>query len=249
MKRFALFVAMTIVVFAVKAQDIIVMRNAAEIKAKVVAITPETISYKRSSNPNGPTYTIFRSEVSYIIYQNGERELVTEMPTPVRTYKPQPHKISKPTLTPIKFSGHVLVGNLFGKYWSKAMPTRFMAGPAVDVSLGMSIYEYFYMGVESGFHTAFYTHVQRPELYLGFVPIGANIKVFFTRKNRVNPYATFSFGGYIGVSKESDGINGTNIQIGLGLEVSRFSFGVGYSGLSKNHMGIEGGYVKLGIIF
>lgn len=59
------------------AQDIIIKRNADEIEAIVKEIGINTVTYKRYSNPNGPDYTISKSEIFMIKYANGEKEVFT----------------------------------------------------------------------------------------------------------------------------------------------------------------------------
>jgi len=54
-------------------QDIIVKSNGREIRCKVKDISPVRIEYKKPGNPGGPSYYISVSEVSEIIYENGER--------------------------------------------------------------------------------------------------------------------------------------------------------------------------------
>ncbi len=61
--------------FFSNAQDIIVLRNADEIQVKVKEITPTTISYVKWNNLDGPNYTINKSEVFFIKYENGEKEI------------------------------------------------------------------------------------------------------------------------------------------------------------------------------
>jgi len=48
------------------------------IDAKVLEITPTEIKYKKANNPDGPTYTIPRSEVTVIVYANGESEQMNQ---------------------------------------------------------------------------------------------------------------------------------------------------------------------------
>ena len=220
MKKFTLLVAMIATAFAVKAQDLIVLRNATEIQAKVVEISPKTVTYKRWSNPDGPTYTISKSEVFYIKYQNGEKDVMTEMTAtsaapaassasvasaarvaqaaPVAVTSAKPKKAATP-ITPIKFSGHALVGTTFGDielvmyeydyyygydYWVDRQTT---AGPTLDVSVGAKIYDAFYIGIETGFHSMIVTYGDKNYLY-GYVPLGVNLKGYFTRGRKVNPY-------------------------------------------------------------
>ena len=55
-----------------------------------------------------------------------------------------------------------------------------------------------------------------------------------------------SLGGFIGVSDTLDGINGFHCQVGAGIEVKRFTFGIGYNGLAKGGT-VSCGYVQLGV--
>ncbi len=59
---------------AANAQDKIVRKDGKEIHAKVLGTDSKYIRYKRFSNPNGPDYFIFRSEVSKIEYENAGRK-------------------------------------------------------------------------------------------------------------------------------------------------------------------------------
>ena len=61
-------------VLTVAAQDLIIKADASKVEAKVTEITPESVRYKRFSNPDGPTYVLPVSEISYIQYANGEKE-------------------------------------------------------------------------------------------------------------------------------------------------------------------------------
>lgn len=56
------------------AQDIIVKQNADELKARVTEITETHVKYRNHSNPSGPVYSIPKSEVFVIRYENGSRE-------------------------------------------------------------------------------------------------------------------------------------------------------------------------------
>lgn len=76
-KTILFFLALCFGVFAAAAQDLIVRTDAAEIKAKVSEITPQEVRYKRSSNPDGPTYVLPVTDIRYIQYANGERDYFT----------------------------------------------------------------------------------------------------------------------------------------------------------------------------
>ena len=56
-----------------RAQDIIIKQDASEIEARIQEVGDQVIKYRRHSNPSGPLYTIRRSEVFMIRYENGEQ--------------------------------------------------------------------------------------------------------------------------------------------------------------------------------
>ena len=57
------------------AQDIIVLKNGDEIKAIVQEIGTDAIKYKKFENQAGPTYTMTKSDVFMIKYQNGSKDV------------------------------------------------------------------------------------------------------------------------------------------------------------------------------
>ena len=75
MKKALILVVSVLIVSTVKAQDLIVLKNAEEILAKVTTITTDTITYKKWSNLEGPSYTTPKSAIFYIKYQNGEKDI------------------------------------------------------------------------------------------------------------------------------------------------------------------------------
>jgi len=74
-------------------QDIILKKDNTTILTKVLEITSTEIKYKKWSNQDGPTYSISRSEVMRINYQNGELEKFNDN----ETLKTSP--VNKPTTT------------------------------------------------------------------------------------------------------------------------------------------------------
>lgn len=78
MKRFLLLITCLLCGIGVAAQDIILKRNAEEIEALVKEITDTDVKYKKFSNPGGVTYSIRRSEIFSITYENGSTEHFTE---------------------------------------------------------------------------------------------------------------------------------------------------------------------------
>ena len=57
------------------AQDNIILRNGEEIKAKVQEVGLSEIKYKKLDNLTGPVYTVLKSDVFTINYENGTKEV------------------------------------------------------------------------------------------------------------------------------------------------------------------------------
>ncbi|MCE3259754.1 MAG: hypothetical protein K0S12_1395, partial [Bacteroidetes bacterium] len=72
--RFLLFLFLVFAAYALRCQDIIVKTSGDSIRAKITDVGTETVSYKKQSMPDGPGFTINKSEVSFILFANGERE-------------------------------------------------------------------------------------------------------------------------------------------------------------------------------
>ena len=59
----------------VKSQDIIVKNDKTSIKTKVLEITDNEVKYKKFDNQTGPTYSLKKSEITNIVYENGDTEV------------------------------------------------------------------------------------------------------------------------------------------------------------------------------
>lgn len=64
------------------AQDVIVKRNGDEVKVRVLEVNTDNIKYKNFDNQSGPLYTILKSEIFMIKYENGMKEVITPETTP-----------------------------------------------------------------------------------------------------------------------------------------------------------------------
>jgi hypothetical protein len=64
-------------------QDVITKKNSEDILAKVVEVTNSEIKYKRFDNQNGPLFTISKSEVLMVRYENGTKDVFTNETKPV----------------------------------------------------------------------------------------------------------------------------------------------------------------------
>ena len=73
--RKILFFMLLICSANISAQDVIVKKDGSTIISKVLEVTIADIKYKKFSNQNGPTYTISKSDVMAINYENGEKDV------------------------------------------------------------------------------------------------------------------------------------------------------------------------------
>ena len=78
--KFFLIIALLCVSGFAKAQDVIVKKDNSTILSKVIEINSSEIKYKKWSNLDGPIYSIYRTEVLSINYQNGEVEYFNDNP-------------------------------------------------------------------------------------------------------------------------------------------------------------------------
>lgn len=64
--------------FYVVAEDIIVFNSGDIVKATVTEIGQNEVKYKKSSNPQGPTYSVDKSRILSITYENGDIDKFSE---------------------------------------------------------------------------------------------------------------------------------------------------------------------------
>jgi hypothetical protein len=75
-------------------QDIITTKTGEDILAKMVEVGHTEIKYKKFDNQEGPLFTILKSDVLMIRYENGTKDIFTEEPksnTVVPPYSPSPN--------------------------------------------------------------------------------------------------------------------------------------------------------------
>ena len=77
MKKIGLLLVLFCLSMLAMAQDVIVKKDGTTILSKVLEISGTEIKYKKWSNQDGPMYSIDKSEVHLINYQNGEVELMS----------------------------------------------------------------------------------------------------------------------------------------------------------------------------
>lgn len=61
------------------AKEVMTMVDGQELEVVILTIGTSEISYKKASNPDGPTYTTARDKVFFIVYDNGTKEVITPL--------------------------------------------------------------------------------------------------------------------------------------------------------------------------
>lgn len=108
MKKMLLLFAMSIILFpALRAQDVIVLKNGDELKVKVVKVGESEIEYKKWSNQDGPTYTTSTSKVFMVKYINGDKDCFNE-----QTTQKEPKEETKKTQVDYNNSGRYFGNSL-----------------------------------------------------------------------------------------------------------------------------------------
>ena len=65
-------------------QDVITKKTSEDIQAKVIEVNTTEIKYKKFDNQTGPTFTILKTDVLMIRYENGSKDIFNET-SPVKT--------------------------------------------------------------------------------------------------------------------------------------------------------------------
>lgn len=79
MKR--LFISFLLLLSAASAlfgQDIITKKDGTDIQARISEVGVNDVKYKKFNNQDGPSYTIAKSDILMITYENGERDVFAE---------------------------------------------------------------------------------------------------------------------------------------------------------------------------
>ncbi len=92
MKRLFLFMLLIICELSF-AQDIIVTKDNQRIDARIIEVSETTIKYKKTTNLDGPTFSVQTDKIASVIYQNGD----------VQTFSTSNQNNSTPSLRDIAY--------------------------------------------------------------------------------------------------------------------------------------------------
>lgn len=261
MKKVLLFVFVTSCVLSIaKAQDVIVLKNTDEIQAKILEISPNTVTYVEWDFQDGPTRIINKRDIFVVKYQNGKKEVFSDA------------SMSKDASNRGKYIDRIKVQSYL--YFGTPLEEN-GAGPAFDASLGARFYDYFYLGLELGYACIFEkmelaytdasgngTMIENIWMYTHLLSFSANMKGYLPVSEKFFPFVNLSMGlgifplGGIIHDKQhrqdydiyvGNSMTWFNMQIGAGFDFKRFSMGIGYHFLTKNGVNCNLGYLKVGI--
>jgi hypothetical protein len=74
MKYILLFILLTCSLNIIKAQDTLSMRSGENILVKVIEVGTSEVKYKKLDNLNGPVFSMLKSDLLMIKYENGTNE-------------------------------------------------------------------------------------------------------------------------------------------------------------------------------
>lgn len=103
------------VFMSVPAQDLLIKRNGDELLVKVIEVMKEDIKYKKFSNIDGPLYTMSKTEIFMIKYENGEKELFSDFEIP-DSESPLSNSRNERFALRIELGGEAMIGSFQCEY-------------------------------------------------------------------------------------------------------------------------------------
>ncbi len=81
MKKIFLVLVGFLILNTLHAQDVIFKKNGDEISAKIQEVGVTEIKYKKADNPDGPLFSIMKTDVFMIKFENGTKEVINSQVT------------------------------------------------------------------------------------------------------------------------------------------------------------------------
>lgn len=88
MKKLTLLGMLIMLAFIGKTQDQLYKKDNTKLLVKITEVSPDEIKYKLSNNLSGPTYVVSKSEVTLLIYENGQHEVIDVAPRASNDQRP-----------------------------------------------------------------------------------------------------------------------------------------------------------------
>lgn len=77
-KQFITLLSLIMISTFCYSQDILTKKNGEDIQAKVLEVLTSEVKYKKFDNQNGPTFTILKSDLLMIRYENGTKDIFSD---------------------------------------------------------------------------------------------------------------------------------------------------------------------------
>ncbi len=255
MKKLLTLLCCVVFCAVLSAQDIIVTAKGERIEALITEVSPTEIRYKKWNFQDGPTFVVGVSDLSVIIFKNGEVQVFNKKETAQTTPQQTPAdkqqgetEVSsdgkRRYITDTRFQSYIYGGAIFDQR---------AGGPTLDASWGARIRDFFYVGFQTGPHLLFET-TKEYAVVLCYMPLAANMRVFIPTKQYVYPYFDCAIGGLVGMTDVlrgdqygSDVFGGFYCSAGVGIDAKRFSAGIGYTGVDISGVFGSVGYIRIGV--
>jgi len=141
MKKLFLFLFGILIFNALSAQDLIIKKNGDEISAKIQEVGVTEIKYKKADNPDGPLFSMMKTDVFMIKFENGTKEVInsqvttntptnTQVTTTVTPAQPAtPQKVTVIIYRKNSFSGVAVTYDVYAneKYLTKVSNNTYFA--------------------------------------------------------------------------------------------------------------------------
>ena len=122
MKKFLFLLMLIDASMTTSAQDVIVKKDGSTILSRVIEIGTTEVKYKKWNNQKGPNYTILKSDVQAINYENGEKEtfsdVVKQQPQQEFNYNSYTKQMAESMSSSSRYQKEKLLSS--AKAWSRA---------------------------------------------------------------------------------------------------------------------------------
>lgn len=201
-----------------QAQDLIITKKSERIDVKILKVSDSEVEYKKTSNPDGPTFTLATSKISSIMYANGEV-----------------HKFTQPSISRKKKRGSFDRSIMAGFIINETMaiePNNFQGG-GLDFGINDIIEFNYFIGFYPGTHFSAVSNDIYHSVSISFpmpIIIKANFDINERHTSELFAFAGPDFAFGIGmVSREVRLARFTaSITFGGGFLFDRWRFQMGY---------------------